>query len=64
MARIIFAHMARAWNVTLIDIGKQINRHHASVIRYLRDYDDNYKYDKYFQNAVDAVVNHKLLRDS
>ena len=64
VARTIFSYQARQWEMTYVDIGRILNRHHASVIKYVISYDDKYHFDKYFQRSADAVVNHRLLRDS
>jgi chromosomal replication initiation ATPase DnaA len=64
IARTIFSYQAHIWGMTYTDIGNIINRTHATVIYHVRAFDEKYHFDKYFQRSADAVMNHKLLKNS
>lgn len=54
-ARKIFTQLTREAGLTVQAIGKLIQRSHATVIYYLRTYEDNYKYTPEFRSIANKV---------
>lgn len=53
--RMIFAYLCREKGLTLERIGKKINRNHATISFYLKNFDSYYKSDKIFKILVDTI---------
>lgn len=54
-ARKIFARLTREAGLTVQAIGKLIQRSHATVIYYLRTYEDDYNYTPIFRSTANKV---------
>lgn len=54
-SRIIFAYICRQKGLTLEAIANRINKTHATIVYYLKQYENNYTYDKVFICLSDAV---------
>lgn len=57
-ARKIFAKLARETGFTYQQIGKQIGRSHATIIYYLKTYEDDYKYTPEFRKIANTVIDY------
>mgnify|MGYP003591642274 CR=1 FL=1 len=54
-ARMIFAQLCRNEGATVISIAKEMQHNHATVIYYLKKYQDDYKFTTEFRDYVQAV---------
>ena len=54
-ARMIFAHHCRIEGMTFGDIGRFINRERTSVMRTLKDYGNEFKYNAFFRSMAKRV---------
>ena len=54
-ARMIFVHHCRNEGATVISIAKEMQHNHATVIYYLKKYQDDYKFTPEFRDYVQAV---------
>lgn len=54
-ARMIFALLRRQEGATVLRIAKEMSHNHATVIYYLKKYQDDYKYTPEFRGYVQAV---------
>ena len=54
-ARMIFAQLCRQEGATVLRIAKEMSRNHATVIYYLKKYQDDYKFTPEFRGYVQAV---------
>lgn len=57
-ARMIFAQLCRNEGATVIRIAKEMQHNHATVIYYLKKYQDDYKFTPEFRGYVEAVQSH------
>ena len=55
-SRMIFSYLCRSKGLTLQVIGCRINKDHSTIVYYLSQYEDNYKYDKVFICLANAVM--------
>lgn len=42
-------------DISLVEIGRILNRHHSSIIFYIKMYDTEYKYNQEFRNFANAM---------
>ena len=54
-ARMIFAYHCRQEGATVIKIAQEIKRNHATIIYYLKKYQDDYRFTPEFREYVNAV---------
>lgn len=54
--RAMIAHTMRdSFGLSLMHIGKHLNRNHTSIVHYLKLYDAEYKYNKQFRTFANAM---------
>lgn len=61
-ARMIFIYQCRKLGMNLTTIGKCINRHHSTILHFLRKYKDDLAYNAEFREKaemVDEIINPK-----
>ncbi len=58
-ARMIYGKILRNHGWTMSRIGKTINRNHATIVHYMKKYDDSLKYNKHYdlEHRYDIVNN-------
>lgn len=54
-ARMLFVHHCKAANLELNDIARFINRDNSSMLYILNKYNDEYRFNGYFQSVADKV---------
>ena len=54
--RMIYAMVCLKRGISLTQIGKRLNRTHATISSYLKKYDDYYKYNLYFKKLADDIM--------
>lgn len=54
--RMIFSYLCKEKGLTIERIGKKINRNHATISFYLKNFESYYKSDKIFKILVDVIV--------
>lgn len=54
--RVVVAFVLRSqYNLTFVEIGKYINRDHATITYYKKMYDDLIKYDHTFREMIESI---------
>ena len=54
--RMIYARVCLKRGISLTQIGKRLNRNHATISSYLKKYEDYYKYNLYFKKLADDIM--------
>ena len=57
-ARMIFAHLCREQGATIVTIAQDMKHNHATIIYYLKKYNDDYRFTPEFRDFANAVKNH------
>ena len=64
-ARMIFVYHCRKLKMSMVQIAKYVNRHHSSILYFLRKYEDDFKFNYQFRQLaikVDQILNPKSKR--
>ena len=54
--RMVYARVCLKRGISLTQIGKRLNRNHATISSYLKKYEDYYKYNLYFKKLADDIM--------